>query len=110
MSIPLVICQSFYFCQLLFSLFFLVWNVLVAVALISVARTHTIDIRRFMCELAYDAHLHDKHFRKNFYNPKSTGFKDNLKGNASAVIPFRTLLALKLLTQIMARGKLGVYV
>ena len=48
--------------------------------MISVARTHTIDIRRFMCELAYDAHLHDKQFRKNFYNPKSTGFNDNLKG------------------------------
>ena len=78
-QIPVVICQTFYFFQLIFSLFFMVWNVLVAVVLISISRTHTIQIRTFMRELIYDAHLHDKKFRKNFYAPTSAGFNDTLK-------------------------------
>ena len=78
--IPLEICRSFFFFQLVYSLFFLLWNALVALVLISVARTHTIDIRRFMRELGIDAHLHDKKFRKNFYNPESMESKDTLGG------------------------------
>ena len=40
--------QVFWVCQMIFSLFFLVWNLLVAVVLVSVARTQTISIRRLV--------------------------------------------------------------
>lgn len=79
-QIPLEICQSFFLFQFVYSLFFLLWNALVALVLISVARTHTIDIRRFMRELGIDAHLLDRNFRKNFYNPESMESKDTLGG------------------------------
>ena len=79
-QIPLEICQSFFLFQFVYSLFFLLWNALVALVLISVARTHTIDIRRFMRELGIDAHLLDRKFRKNFYNPESMESKDTLGG------------------------------
>lgn len=78
-QIPIPICRCFYFFQLLFSFFFLIWNVVVGVCLISVARTHTIDIRRFLVELNYDAHLQDEQFRRNFYTPESYESKDTLK-------------------------------
>ena len=79
-QIPLEICQSFFLFQFVYSLFFLLWNALVALVLISVARTHTIDIRRFMRELGIDAHLLDRKFRRNFYNPESRESKDSLGG------------------------------
>ncbi|XP_069705630.1 uncharacterized protein [Periplaneta americana] len=54
-SINRVVCQVRYVCQVVFSVFALVWNVLVAVVVISVCRTHTISIRKFIIELEQDA-------------------------------------------------------
>ena len=38
-DLPVTVCQVYWSSQLIFSLFFLVWNLLVAVVLVSVART-----------------------------------------------------------------------
>ncbi len=65
-NVPLEVCWSFFAFHLVFSAFFLAWSVLVAVVLVSVARTHTIEIRRFMCELSLDAQIHDRKFRHNY--------------------------------------------
>ncbi|XP_067010643.2 uncharacterized protein [Anabrus simplex] len=56
-----MVCQLRYVCQVVFSVFSLMWNVLVAVVLISVCRTHTIAIRRFILELEQDALTHNTH-------------------------------------------------
>lgn len=56
-EIPVLICQFYYFSQVIFSAFFLLWNAMVGAALICVARTHTISIRRFICQLECDAFL-----------------------------------------------------
>ena len=42
-------------------------------------RTHTIDLRRFMRELGFDAHLQDKLFRKSHFSPGSVESKDSLR-------------------------------
>ena len=67
--------------QAIFSLFFLIWNGIVAVILVSVARTHTISIRKFICQLECDAYLIDTKFRQMFYSDNSNEAKDSLKGN-----------------------------
>ena len=52
--------------QVIFSVFFLVWNLLVAVVLVSVARTQTINIRKFLRELEHDALLLDGRLRTSY--------------------------------------------
>ena len=51
---------------MIFSVFFLVWNLLVAVVLVSVARTQTINIRKFLRELEHDALLLDGRLRTTY--------------------------------------------
>ena len=41
----MLICQTMYLSQVLFSFFFFLWNAMIATVLVSVARTHTIAIR-----------------------------------------------------------------
>ena len=78
------ICQVYWASQLLFSLHFLVWNLLVAVVLVSVARTQvrkgkvsshqlvelvvhqTISIRKFLRELEQDAILLDRQLHASY--------------------------------------------
>lgn len=62
-ELPIVVCQVYWGSQMIFSCFFLAWNLLVAVVLVSVARTQTINIRRFLRELEQDAILLDKQLR-----------------------------------------------
>ena len=78
-GIPVEICQVLYFSQLVFSVFFLLWNGMVAVVLISVARTHTISIRKFIGELEVDACLHDQKLRESLYSKGSHEAKDSFK-------------------------------
>ncbi len=75
------VCWSFFFAHLVFSVLFLFWTVLVAVVLTSVARTHTIEIRRFMCELYFDAQILDRKFRRSLAAAASREMKDNLRRN-----------------------------
>jgi len=78
-NIPLTICHVYFMSQAIFSLFFLIWNGIVAVILVSVARTHTINIRKFICQLECDAYLIDTKFRQMFYSDNSSEAKDSLK-------------------------------
>ena len=78
-EIPLLICQFYFFSQVIFSVFFLLWNALVGAALICVARTHTIAIRRFICQLECDAYLRDTDLRKTLYSQDSQESRDSLK-------------------------------
>ena len=78
-GIPVEICQVLYFSQVVYSAFFLLWNGMVAVVLISVARTHTISIRRFISELEVDACLHDQKLRETLYSKGSKEAKDSFK-------------------------------
>ncbi|XP_022258389.1 uncharacterized protein LOC106474369 isoform X2 [Limulus polyphemus] len=56
---PLV-CKVEYISRVLFSSLTLIWSSLVAFVLISVCRTHTIGIRKFIKSIEYDAALHAK--------------------------------------------------
>ena len=63
--------------QVIFSVFFLVWNLLVAVVLVSVARTQTIHIRKFLRELEHDALLLDGRLRTSYGEKRP--MKEDLK-------------------------------
>jgi len=78
-EVPLLICQVYFFSQAVYSLFFLLWNAMVGAALICVARTHTIAIRKFICQLECDAYLHDQKLRAKLYNRGSRESRDSLK-------------------------------
>ncbi|XP_023337962.1 uncharacterized protein LOC111708736 [Eurytemora carolleeae] len=69
------VCQVYWSCQVVFSIFFLAWNLLVAVVLVSVARTQTISIRRFLKELEQDAVLLDRQLLSNY--SRSEGRHEN---------------------------------
>jgi len=73
------ICQTFWISQIIFSLFFLVWNLLVSVVLVSVARTQTIHIRRFLRELEQDALLLDRKLNASYSAVGSRPVRDDLK-------------------------------
>ena len=75
-DIPLWICQTYFLSQVVYSFFFLLWNGVVAMVLISVARTHTVSIRRLICQLDCDAYLIDKEIRLK--NNERANSHDNL--------------------------------
>jgi len=75
-EIDVSICQIYWSSQIIFSFLFLVWNLLVAVVLVSVARTQTISIRKFLRELEQDAMLLDKQLQSIYIKSCSL---DNLK-------------------------------
>lgn len=52
---PPAICTMHFACRVVYSIFSLLWHGLVCTVLVSVARTHTIGIRRFIKELEADA-------------------------------------------------------
>jgi len=73
------ICQTYWISQVIFSLFFLVWNLLVSVVLVSVARTQTIHIRRFLRELEQDALILDRKLNASYSTIGSKSARDDLK-------------------------------
>ncbi|XP_055940195.1 uncharacterized protein LOC129969585 isoform X2 [Argiope bruennichi] len=56
-----IVCQIMSVSSIFFSVFTLVWHALVSFIFMSVCRTHTIGIRRFIKEIEYDASLIDHH-------------------------------------------------
>lgn len=58
-EMEVIVCQIQFVSRVIFSIFSLIWNTLVAIVLISLCRTHTIGIRRFIRELEFDALMHD---------------------------------------------------
>ena len=73
------ICKTYWASQVIFSLFFLVWNLLVSVVLVSVARTQTIHIRKFLQELEHDALLLDQKLTATYGSQGLKANKDDLK-------------------------------
>ena len=78
-EIPLLICQFNYFSQVIYSVFFLLWTAMVGAVLICVSRTHTISIRRFICQLEYDSFLRDQKLREKLYEKGSQDANDAFK-------------------------------
>ncbi|CAN7937716.1 unnamed protein product, partial [Ixodes hexagonus] len=60
------LCMVRFGLRLLFSVLALLWNGLVCLVLVSVARTHTIGIRRFITELESDAVAHEKQYSRRY--------------------------------------------
>merc|ERR1711936_1186922 len=56
-ELPVVICQVLWTSQMIYSIFFFIWNLLIALVLVSVCRTQTINIRLFLKELEKDANI-----------------------------------------------------
>ncbi|XP_023217565.1 uncharacterized protein LOC111619963 [Centruroides sculpturatus] len=57
-----IVCKLQFLSRVIFSVFALIWHSLVSFVLISVCRTHTIGIRRFIRELEYDAAMYEHYF------------------------------------------------
>ncbi|GFQ78912.1 uncharacterized protein TNCT_499151 [Trichonephila clavata] len=56
-----IVCQIMSISSVFFSVFTLIWHSLVSFIFMSVCRTHTIGIRRFIKEIEYDASLIERH-------------------------------------------------
>lgn len=54
-----IVCKLQFLSRVIFSVFALIWHSLVSFVMISVCRTHTIGIRRFIRELEYDAAMNE---------------------------------------------------
>lgn len=64
---PRAICTMHFFLHVIYSVFSLMWHGLVCMVLVSVARTHTIGIRRFIKELEADAVSYEICNAKQYY-------------------------------------------
>ena len=95
-EVPLLICQVYFFSQVVYSLFFLLWNAMVGAALICVARTHTIAIRKFICQLECDAFIRDQKLRAKLYSKGSRESRDSLKSKHPFSVFFLFLFYCKL--------------
>ncbi|KAL5013447.1 hypothetical protein ScPMuIL_007717 [Solemya velum] len=58
-----IICKLLFISRVLFGVISLVWNLLVGCVLLSVCRTHTIGIRKFIQELEEDANIFEDYWR-----------------------------------------------
>ncbi|XP_041360958.1 uncharacterized protein LOC121377134 isoform X2 [Gigantopelta aegis] len=67
-----VVCHMMYISRAVYAFFCVLWNLLVVFILLSVCRTHTIGIRRFMRELAVDAQMFEKYWMENLLSVDST--------------------------------------
>ncbi|GIY56072.1 uncharacterized protein CDAR_413861 [Caerostris darwini] len=56
-----IVCQIMSVSSMFFSIFTLVWHSLVSFIFMSICRTHTIGLRRFIKEIEYDASLIQRH-------------------------------------------------
>lgn len=67
-----VLCEVYFVSRILYSIFNLLWNLLVATILLSVCRTHTICIRRFTKELLYDTKIYEEFLIMQAMGPRVT--------------------------------------
>ena len=56
------------------------WNSVVALVFVSLGRTLTMKIKKFILQLECDAYLLDKRFRETMFKEGSSEYKDTLKG------------------------------
>ncbi|KAK3777268.1 hypothetical protein RRG08_013470 [Elysia crispata] len=59
-GVNVALCEVYFIARAVYSGFNLLWNLLVSTILLSVCRTHTICIRRFMRELLYDNKIYEE--------------------------------------------------
>ena len=79
-DISLIICQTYFVSQAVFSFFFLLWNSMVAVVFVSLGKTLAMKIKNFILLLECDAFLLDKNFSDTFYGEKAMNDAESLKG------------------------------
>ncbi|XP_033726648.1 uncharacterized protein LOC117316219 [Pecten maximus] len=85
LNINTVICHVMYSSHVTFSVISLLWNLLVGCMLLSVCRTHTIGVRRFIRVLEHDAKLYMEICSGNYSKLNHNGSKDmDLMSNASS--------------------------
>ncbi|XP_045181195.2 uncharacterized protein LOC123540328 isoform X2 [Mercenaria mercenaria] len=65
-----LVCNSMYISRAVFSVLATVWNLMVGCMLLSVCRTHTIGIRRFVRDLERDGKKYDDYWKKRLRNSK----------------------------------------
>ncbi|XP_060586694.1 uncharacterized protein LOC132742337 isoform X2 [Ruditapes philippinarum] len=65
-----LVCNSMYISRVVFSVLATIWNLLVGCMLLSVCRTHTIGIRRFVRDLEDDGRKYDDYWKKRLKNSK----------------------------------------
>lgn len=66
---PRIVCTLHFIMRIVYSFFSLMWNGLVCMVLVSVARTHTIGLRRFIRELEADAVNYETRNAKQSFSP-----------------------------------------
>jgi len=62
-GLPQFVCTLDVYARLCFSIFAGLWNLLVLIVILSICRTHTIGIRRFIKELEIDGKVIESHYR-----------------------------------------------
>ncbi|GFO01874.1 60 kda ss-a/ro ribonucleoprotein [Plakobranchus ocellatus] len=78
-KIDIVVCEMYYVARIVYSVFNLLWSLLVASILLSVCRTHTICIRRFMRELLYDVKIYEEFLMLQALGPPLTLIEDSIR-------------------------------
>ncbi|XP_045115802.1 uncharacterized protein LOC123507183 isoform X1 [Portunus trituberculatus] len=61
-GVEVIVCKARYIFRVVYSIFAVLWNYLVAFVLVSTCRTHVIGIRRFMKTLEKDARIYEARF------------------------------------------------
>ncbi|GFO01871.1 60 kda ss-a/ro ribonucleoprotein [Plakobranchus ocellatus] len=71
-GINVFVCEMYYVARIVYSIAYLMWNLLVSSILLSVCRTHTIWIRRFVKELLYDFKIYEEFLMLQALGPRVT--------------------------------------
>ncbi|XP_076043169.1 uncharacterized protein LOC143026518 isoform X2 [Oratosquilla oratoria] len=61
-SVEIIVCKIHFMTRVVYSVFAFIWNYLVAFVVISVCRTHTIGIRKFMQRLEMDSRVYEARY------------------------------------------------
>ncbi|XP_052250973.1 uncharacterized protein LOC127858119 [Dreissena polymorpha] len=69
-SLHSIVCTTTYVSRVVFSVLAMAWNMLVGCVLLSVCRTHTIGIRRFMRDLEEDGRQYEKYWKQKLLKAK----------------------------------------
>ncbi|KAK3763063.1 hypothetical protein RRG08_014851 [Elysia crispata] len=80
-GVNVALCEIYFVARVVYSSFNLLWNLLVATILLSVCRTHTICIRRFMKELLYDTKIFEEFMMMQALGSRVTLVEESLDLN-----------------------------
>ncbi|KAL4217621.1 hypothetical protein ACF0H5_022363 [Mactra antiquata] len=65
-----LVCNSMFISRVIFTTFSVIWNLMVGCMLLSVCRTHTIGIRRFVRDLELDGNRYENFWRQKLLHSK----------------------------------------